>query len=597
MKGGKMKPLCFIVVLSVLASGLGAVKIVDERRNIMTIKQEQLVPYEMNYQGWLGNASDTVGITDTLNIRFNLYTTATGGSPVWSELHTNVKVDKGIFNVLLGSINPIPVEIFTGEPLWLEIVVGDQVLEPRKKLVSVGYAMKAANAYQAVYADTAHYAMGATNDNDWNVSNNNMYAIPTGKVGIGTTDPYYNAKLHVHVTNTQYGILAEGANSYTIAAKWEGHSLGAAVLAKNIGTAGDALQAIAGDSSRSAICAFGAPGAEYVMLAYGNGADWAGYFIGKTFISDNVGIGTTYPGNHRLYVKSSGSGVSGATVYIENTADDGIGAIVENESSDLTLLLSQHGEGDILRCDSWIGGWHPVFKVKNSGNTSIGVSDAGDHMLYVKSAGSGVNGATAYIKNTASDGIGAIIENESSDLTLLLSQHGEGDILRCDSWVGGWHPVFKVENSGKVVCSVLQLTGGSDVSEKFVIKADVDVKPGMVVCIDPDHPGQLTISTKEYDRKVAGIISGAGGIKPGMIMDQQEDGDNLYPVALSGRVYCWADASYGAIEPGDLLTTSNTPGHAMKVTDYDRAKGAIIGKAMSSLKHGRGLVLVLVTLQ
>lgn len=511
-----MKPLCFIVVLSVLASGLGAVKIVDERRNIMTIKQEQLVPYEMNYQGWLGNASDTVGITDTLNIRFNLYTTATGGSPVWSELHTNVKVDKGIFNVLLGSINPIPVEIFTGEPLWLEIVVGDQVLEPRKKLVSVGYAMKAANAYQAVYADTAHYAMGATNDNDWNVSNNNMYAIPTGKVGIGTTDPYYNAKLHVHVTNTQYGILAEGANSYTIAAKWEGHSLGAAVLAKNIGTAGDALQAIAGDSSRSAICAFGAPGAEYVMLAYGNGADWAGYFIGKTFISDNVGIGTTYPGNHRLYVKSSGSGVSGATVYIENTADDGIGAIVENESSDLTLLLSQHGEGDILRCDSW---------------------------------------------------------------------------------VGGWHPVFKVENSGKVVCSVLQLTGGSDVSEKFVIKADVDVKPGMVVCIDPDHPGQLTISTKEYDRKVAGIISGAGGIKPGMIMDQQEDGDNLYPVALSGRVYCWADASYGAIEPGDLLTTSNTPGHAMKVTDYDRAKGAIIGKAMSSLKHGRGLVLVLVTLQ
>jgi len=592
-----MKPLCFIVVLSVLASGLGAVKIVDERRNIMTIKQEQLVPYEMNYQGWLGNASDTVGITDTLNIRFNLYTTATGGSPVWSELHTNVKVDKGIFNVLLGSINPIPVEIFTGEPLWLEIVVGDQVLEPRKKLVSVGYAMKAANAYQAVYADTAHYAMGATNDNDWNVSNNNMYAIPTGKVGIGTTDPYYNAKLHVHVTNTQYGILAEGANSYTIAAKWEGHSLGAAVLAKNIGTAGDALQAIAGDSSRSAICAFGAPGAEYVMLAYGNGADWAGYFIGKTFISDNVGIGTTYPGNHRLYVKSSGSGVSGATVYIENTADDGIGAIVENESSDLTLLLSQHGEGDILRCDSWVGGWHPVFKVKNSGNTSIGVSDAGDHMLYVKSAGSGVNGATAYIKNTASDGIGAIIENESSDLTLLLSQHGEGDILRCDSWVGGWHPVFKVENSGKVVCSVLQLTGGSDVSEKFVIKADVDVKPGMVVCIDPDHPGQLTISTKEYDRKVAGIISGAGGIKPGMIMDQQEDGDNLYPVALSGRVYCWADASYGAIEPGDLLTTSHTPGHAMKVTDYDRAKGAIIGKAMSSLKHGRGLVLVLVTLQ
>jgi hypothetical protein len=69
------------------------------------------------------------------------------------------------------------------------------------------------------------------------------------------------------------------------------------------------------------------------------------------------------------------------------------------------------------------------------------------------------------------------------------------------------------------------------------------------------------------------------------------------PVALVGRVYVWADASYGSIEPGDLLTTSDTPGHAMKVTDYERAKGAIIGKAMSSLEEGRGLVLVLVTLQ
>jgi hypothetical protein len=62
-------------------------------------------------------------------------------------------------------------------------------------------------------------------------------------------------------------------------------------------------------------------------------------------------------------------------------------------------------------------------------------------------------------------------------------------------------------------------------------------------------------------------------------------------------VYCWCDASGGAIEPGDMLTTSDTPGHAMKVTDYPRAQGAIIGKAMTSLEEGRGLVLVLVNLQ
>jgi hypothetical protein len=68
-------------------------------------------------------------------------------------------------------------------------------------------------------------------------------------------------------------------------------------------------------------------------------------------------------------------------------------------------------------------------------------------------------------------------------------------------------------------------------------------------------------------------------------------------VALAGRVYALADASTAAIKPGDLLTTSAVPGHVMKVTDYQRAQGAVIGKAMSSLETGEGLLLVLVSLQ
>jgi len=69
------------------------------------------------------------------------------------------------------------------------------------------------------------------------------------------------------------------------------------------------------------------------------------------------------------------------------------------------------------------------------------------------------------------------------------------------------------------------------------------------------------------------------------------------PVALSGRVYCLCDASKEPIRPGDLLTTSTRPGHAMKALDQDRVPGAVIGKAMSSLDGGTGLVLVLVSLQ
>jgi hypothetical protein len=69
-------------------------------------------------------------------------------------------------------------------------------------------------------------------------------------------------------------------------------------------------------------------------------------------------------------------------------------------------------------------------------------------------------------------------------------------------------------------------------------------------------------------------------------------------VALAGRVYCNVDATHEAISPGDLLTTSSTPGYAMKATDPARSTGAILGKAMGGLERGqKGQILVLVTLQ
>ncbi len=158
--------------------------------------------------------------------------------------------------------------------------------------------------------------------------------------------------------------------------------------------------------------------------------------------------------------------------------------------------------------------------------------------------------------------------------------------------------VGRAEIIGMLKAKVVQITG-ADFSEKFEVReTNGRREPGMVVAIDPENPGKLVLSTTAYNRRVAGILSGAGGINPGMLMGQPgtlADGDQ--PVALSGRVYVWADASNGAIVPGDLLTTSNMPGHAMKVTDYTKAPGAMIGKAMTGLAQGRGLVLVLVTLQ
>ena len=122
-----------------------------------------------------------------------------------------------------------------------------------------------------------------------------------------------------------------------------------------------------------------------------------------------------------------------------------------------------------------------------------------------------------------------------------------------------------------------------------------EISPGNVLIIDPDNPGELTLSNQAYDSKVAGIVAGANDLGSGVKLGT---GNFDCDVALAGRVYCNVDASYGAISPGDLLTTSPTSGHAMLVNDMDRSHGAILGKAMESLKKGdKGQILVLVTLQ
>src|SRR5262249_19037417 len=105
-------------------------------------------------------------------------------------------------------------------------------------------------------------------------------------------------------------------------------------------------------------------------------------------------------------------------------------------------------------------------------------------------------------------------------------------------------------------------------------------------------------SAMSYDKRVAGVISGAGGYKPGLILDNKQSADDhRVPVALMGKVYCKVDAQYGSIEVGDLLTTSATPGHAMKVQDPMQAFGAVIGKALRSLAKGKALVPILAALQ
>lgn len=139
------------------------------------------------------------------------------------------------------------------------------------------------------------------------------------------------------------------------------------------------------------------------------------------------------------------------------------------------------------------------------------------------------------------------------------------------------------------------LLKNADCAEEFDVAESEGIEPGTVVILD--HEGKLQQSKEAYDKKVAGVISGAGGYKPGIVLDRKHSQDNRMSVALMGKAYCQVDAEYSPIEAGDLMTTSATPGHAMKAGDPLRAFGAVIGKALRSQKEGRGLLPILIALQ
>ena len=132
----------------------------------------------------------------------------------------------------------------------------------------------------------------------------------------------------------------------------------------------------------------------------------------------------------------------------------------------------------------------------------------------------------------------------------------------------------------------------ADCAEEFDV-VSLDIEPGTVMVVAAD--GRLAPCRQAYDTRVVGVVSGAGSYRPALVLDRRDTGAPRLPIALMGKVYCWADASGGAIGAGDLLTTGEVSGHAIKASDLARATGAIVGKALAPLAAGRKLIPILVT--
>jgi hypothetical protein len=242
------------------------------------------------------------------------------------------------------------------------------------------------------------------------------------------------------------------------------------------------------------------------------------------------------------------------------------------------------------------------------GDISVRTTD-GKELLLFDSAVAGL-----YVGGEGNEG--DVIVRDAAKKERIKLDGGEGDIwvknaagknlLLFDSTVAGLY-VGGEGNEGDVIVQngegvqTIKLDGGqgdiilsnADCAEEFDM-ADL-ASPGNVMVIGDDE--RLAVSTIPYDRRVAGVVSGAGSHRPGIVLDRRPDGPKRPAVALAGKVYCQVDASYGPITGGDLLVSSSTPGHAMVAADPTRSPGAVLGKALRTWTEGRGVIPILVTLQ
>lgn len=501
------------------------------------------------YQGQLNdNGSPANGNFD---MQFKLYDAPTAGNQIGSTItQPSVQATNGAFTTQLD----FGAAAFPGGTRYLELSVrqagsaGTYTVQPRTQITSTPYAIR---ALSAATADAGG-------------------ALSASSVVTGTDAPH---SLPLHVNGTSW---FQGDTTPLPSTVGEGVAVG---YSSSLG----AGYVFAYDY------AAGAPKNLFLNSPGGNVA-----------FGGNVGIGTTTPAS-LLHISGGTLGAPFQGLTIDQGAGR-VGTQLPDLSGSMLAIRSIDESRLPFVTDTY-------FLVNSMGRVGIGTATP-DHRL-------GISGGPKW---TSAGWVGSLeLDNEAAIGWKTNTAGNRFGIGHTNGGLYFFHTGSNpgtagspanydliIKDNGHVSVNVLEIQGGADLSEKFDVggapsatrAALTDLQPGLLVSIDPERPGKLVVSDRAYDRRVAGVISGAGGVAPGMIMGQAGSvASGQQAVALNGRVYCWADASNAPIRPGDLLTTSKILGHAMRVTNYAKAHGAIIGKAMSSLQSGRGLVLALVTLQ
>jgi hypothetical protein len=548
------------------------------------------------YTGRLNNNGTPV--TGAYDLRVTLYDANAAGNVVAGPLPiVPVGVTNGVFTAVLD----FGAGVFTGQARWLNIEVRPTggglftTLAPRQEVTSSPYAIRAQTAGTAASVANGAVTAGQLNTgglppapgqflsynggnlfwsdpgvaagNIWSQLNNNAY-YTAGKVGIGTTTPSYKLDVFSDVTTAIFGrsTAVSGVGVFGESSQFNG------------------VRGLAHNANHGAV------------VGVHDGGGPAVYGTGAIGMWGDIDSATGYGGYFRNTAGGVALGVEGKTQLLGQDTLQLVGynpflTLYDSNAGYARSRIQGVGGGLNLFTESYLIGANSFayLRLDNNGNVGIGSATPVGKLEVVAQDALRLVGYQPFL---------TILDSSAGYARSRIQGAGGDMIFESESYLNGSDPnaYAKFFNSGNFSVKTLTIRGGADLAEPFEFSGG-DVAKGSVLVIDDEQPGKLKLSDRPYDTRVAGIASGANGVNPGISLHQEgimEGGQNL---ALSGRVYVLADATLGAIRPGDLLTTSGTPGHAMKVSKPGRAQGAILGKAMSGLKEGKGMVLVLVTLQ
>ncbi len=326
----------------------------------------------------------------------------------------------------------------------------------------------------------------------------------------------------------------------------------------------------------------------------------------------------------------AGSGVVGQRADADNVTDGGY-------DSALTVVNTEPASGNPGYGLTAISGNAGIYVDNRAGDTALGESEYPTDNPDVILGGYYAEDLGGTPAQDTGGGPGVIASDPALNLSDIYLR-GNDEVHIFKSYSAGATSSFRVydgtsvdddvqldlDSNGNLAIDGAYTDGGADYAELIDVEGTEDAyEPGDVLVISDEVDRAVELSTAPNSTRVIGVysadpgfIAGAGTPEEQIAQEEQaladagieknselsaaqiqliETSDGKIEVAIAGIVPVKVTDENGPIQRGDLLTTSSTPGHAMKAIDPQI--GTVLGKAMGVLESGTGVIEVLISLQ